>query len=162
ERHRAERSRYRRATMGATFTKPPSLADCMPVGPAGPLLYEKEYHHLGVDAGAAGRFFVDIHKYRTNEMNDDSRSSTRTAENECYFPLMRRIRLAARGDEAIEGAPKDKIAVIRRTPDEMPRQVYWLSDQFEYIEKQRVYDAFTGKGSPEDLALTLRLAIRFG
>src|SRR5262249_2129518 len=82
--------------------------------------------------------------------------------NECYFPLMRRIRLAARGDEAIEGDPKDKIAVIRRTQDEMPRQVFWLSDQFDYIEKQRVYDAFTGKGSPEDLALALRLAIRFG
>src|SRR5262249_53059217 len=119
-------------------------------------------HHLAVDVSAAGRFYVDIHQYRNNEMNDDPRYETRTAEQEGYFPLVRAIRQAAKGDEDLETGPKDPTLIVRRPLDEQPKRLYWMSDQYEYIDKQRLYNAYTGKGSPEDIALTLRLAVRFG
>lgn len=157
--------------MGATSTTSPSrpgvlinssLADFLPIGPPGPLVFEREYHNIAVDAGARGRFHVDVHKYRNNEMNDNPRYETRTAEQECYFPLLRKIRQAAAGDENAEADPKSPIAVIRRTPDEMPQQYYSMADQYEFISKQSLYDVCTGKGSPLEIAQALRLLIRFG
>jgi hypothetical protein len=157
--------------MSSTPARPPSLssvpihsslADRLPIGPPGPLAYEREYRHLGVDVGAAGRFFVDIRKYRNNQMNDDPKHETRTAENEGYFPLVRAIRLAARGDKGIETGPKDPTLIVRQPQDELPGTLVRMSDAIEFVSKQRLYDAYTGKGSPEDIALTLRLAVRFG
>lgn len=143
------------------FVRPPSLADCLPLGPPDPLLFEKKYHNLAVDMGALGRFFVDIHKYRNNQMNDSSDYETRTAEREGYFPLMKRIRQAADGDANLQTSPKDPVAIIRLTQDEQARKLY-LTSGLEYVRKQRIYNAYTGKGGPEDIQLTLRLAIRFG
>ena len=140
----------------------PRLGDFMPVGPPGPLFFEKEYHHLAVDAHAAGRFFVDIHVYRNNEMNNDPKHETRTAEQKCYYPLLRLIRASTAGDPELENDPKDPTVVFRRTQDEMPLHAYFMSDQFEFIRKQELYNAFTGKGSPDEISAALRLGIRFG
>ena len=140
----------------------PRLADFLPLGPPGPLYFENKYRNLAVDAQALGRFFVDIHNYRNNEMNNSPKHETRTAEQECYFPLLRLIRNATAGDPGLASGPKDPVMVLPRTQDEMPYRLYSMSDQYEFISKQSLYDAFTGKGSPEDISGALRLGIRFG
>jgi hypothetical protein len=133
----------------------------MPVGPPGPLRYEEQYRRLPVDAGAAGRFFVDIHRYRNTSLKSPAHETT-TAWNEALLPLLRTLREESRKDQGLEERPKQRWLALRRPDDDPRRLVYRADGEYEYIDTESVHRAFVGKGSPPDIELSLRLAVRYG
>lgn len=147
--------------MGATWVQPPSLRDYIPTGPPGPLQYEEWYHRLGVDAGAAGYFLVNIHIYRNNFLKAPA-NETQTAWNEAFMPLLRALREQSRKDQGLNERPQEQIVVIRRPDDDPRRRVYPSDGDYEWIDTESLHRSFVGKGSPLDIAVTLRLAVRFG
>jgi hypothetical protein len=147
--------------MGIMWTKPPSLAGAMAMGPPGPLRYEEQYRRLPVDAGAAGQFFVDIHLYRNTNLKSRDHETT-TAWNEALMPLLRTLREESRKDQGLEERPKEQLLALRRPDDDPRRLVYRADGEYEFIDTESVHRTFVGKGSPPDIQLSLRLAIRYG
>jgi len=133
----------------------------MAVGPPGPMRYEEQYRRLPVDAGAAGQFFVDIHLYRNTSLKSRDHETT-AAWNEALMPLLRTLREESRKDQGLAERPKEQLLTLRRPDDDPRRLVYRADGDYEVIDTESVHRTFVGKGSPPDIQLSLRLAIRYG
>ena len=121
--------------------------------------FEELYHQIAVDAGAAGRFTVNVWRYRNKSLSSPAHE-TKTAWDKALMPLLRTLRKASRVDQGLETQPDWTRLAIRRPADDPRRRIYADGD-YEYFDTESIHRTYVGKGSPTDIELTLRLAVRY-
>jgi hypothetical protein len=109
-----------------------------------PVQYEQNYRNLSVKLDDGTVYYVDVHKYKNNASTTPGHE-TKTAQREAKDPLIAKLWAAAREE-----------AGVKKLPDK-----FKVTVQGEVVDVHAVIRAFLGKGSPEDIALALRLAVRY-
>ena len=125
-----------------------------------PLQYEAKYRSLAVRAPGNTWITVDIHKYKNNSSTTGDHS-TALAKKEGQDPLIAKIREAGKKALGTKKTPHGSTVVLDKLQDDVNPAEFAPGSLYETIDTMPIRRSFVGKGSPEDLAYTLRLILRF-
>src|SRR5262249_46594909 len=128
-----------------------------------PLRFEERYKKLEVDQGPGRKFHVQIWHYRNNG-STTSGHETVEAKKKAMWPLIAKVREASRKDLRLKHAPGGSHLGVRKSDAEIEPggTLYSPSIAFEDVDTDSITRTFEGKGTPGDIAGTLRLALRYG
>lgn len=126
-----------------------------------PLDLEKQYKHLAVSLGNGQSAFVTIQHYRNNSSATDDHSTT-AAKQKAMKPLLAKLREASKADLGLKKTPTGGNIVLKRPAAQVNPQEYGPGSLYESVSVEAITRTFVGKGSPEDIAGTLELAVRYG
>ena len=128
-----------------------------------PLRFEERYKKLEVDQGAGRKFYVKIWHYRNNSSTTSGHETTE-AKEKAMRPLIAKVREASRKDLGLKHTPHGSKLVVRKSDAEIEPggTLYSPSIAFENVDTASIVRTFVGKGTPGDIAGTLRLALRYG
>jgi hypothetical protein len=140
----------------------PDVAAATAIAP-NPLRFEERYKKLEVDRGAGRKFYVQIWHYRNNS-STTSGHETIEAKEKAMRPLIAKVREASRKDLGLKHAPHGSHLSVRKSDAEIEPggSLYSPGIAFEDVDTVSIVRTFVGKGTPEDIAGTLRLALRYG
>ena len=107
------------------------------------------------------KFYVQIWHYRNNSSTTTGHE-TIEAKQKAMGPLIAKIRKASQNDLGLKQAPHGPELAVRKSDAEIEPNGYLPGIAFEAVDTESIVRTFVGKGTPGDIAGTLRLALRYG
>ena len=140
----------------------PDMAAATAIAPT-PLRFEDRYKKLEVDQGAGRKFYVQVWHYRNNSSTTTGHETVE-AKAKAMGPLIAKVREASRKDLGLKHAPHGSHLSVRKSDAEIEPggSLYSPGIAFEDVDTASIVRTFVGKGTPGDIAGTLRLALRYG
>jgi hypothetical protein len=126
-----------------------------------PLQFEQQYRNVAVSLGSGRWAYVSVTHYRNNS-STSADHSTVAAKEKAMKPLIAALREASKTDLGLKKRPTSSTIVLRRPDSEVNPLEYAPGSLYESADVGGIVRTFVGKGSPDDIARTLTLAVRYG
>jgi hypothetical protein len=130
--------------------------------PLTPLQLEALYLQLPVELDGGLARHVSVHFYKNNDPSMTGTKSTAEAKEKAMRPLINKLRDQSKADLGLRHRPQGGAVILRRPGTEIDPTIYGPANQFESVDLGMVQRTFVGKGSPQDIATTLKFCARFG